>query len=47
MTSNLGTQLLLDLEMQISEHHTGPEVFGLGCQNEEDMVSDLRTTMLR
>lgn len=46
MTSNLGTKLLLGLEMQVSEYHTGPEVFGLGCQKEEDMVSDPRTTAL-
>lgn len=46
MTSNLGTNLLLGLEMQVSEYHTGPEVFDLGCQKEEDVFSDLRITAL-
>lgn len=47
MASNVGTKLHLGLEVLGSEHHTIPEIFALGCQREEDMVSDPRSATLR
>lgn len=48
MASSLGSKLHSDLEVLGSEHHIGPEAFGLGCQMEADTDSNLgSTTILR